>query len=135
GLLTLVDRISRFLICEKLTRLGSKEVETAMIKALSGQPLHSITPDRGREFQLHGNVTKELGVEFYFPPPHQPWQRGTNENTNGLLREYFPKGYDFNNVSEEQVQAVVKQLNRRPRKCLGYRTPAEVYFCILLHLA
>ena len=74
GLLTLVDRLSRFLICEKLTRLGSKEVETAMIKALSGQPLHSITPDRGREFQLHGNVTKELGVEFYFPPPHHPWE-------------------------------------------------------------
>ena len=135
GLLTLVDRLSRFLICEKLTRLGSKEVETAMIKALSGQPLHSITPDRGREFQLHGNVTKELGVEFYFPPPHHPWERGTNENTNGLLREYFPKGFDFNNVSEEELQRVVEQLNRRPRKCLGYRTPAEVYFSTMLHLA
>ena len=87
----MVDRKSRFLKCEKLTRLGSKEVKMAMIKALRGQPVHSITPDRGREFQLHGNVTKELGVEFYFPPAHQPWQRGTNENTNGLLREYFLK--------------------------------------------
>ena len=121
--------------CEKLARLGSKEMEEAMIKALGGQPVHSITPDRGREFQLHGKVTAALGVEFYFPPPHQPWQRGTNENTNGLLREYFPKGYDFNSLSEEDLQKVVEQLNHRPRKCLGYRTPAEIYFSTTLHLA
>ena len=96
GLLTLVCRKSRFLICEKLTRLGSKEMEEAMIEVLGGQPVHSITPDRGREFQLHGKVTAALGVEFYFPPPHQ--------------------------------------LNHRPRKCLGYRPPAEVYFSTMLHL-
>jgi len=135
GLLTLVDRESRFLICRKLPRLGSKEVKTALIEALRCQPLHSITPDRGREFQLHSEVTRKLGVEFYFPPPHQPWQRGTNENTNGLLREYFPKGYDFNKITDEQLQAVVDQLNHRPRKCLGYRIPAEVYFSTTLHLA
>ena len=135
GLLTLVDRKSRFLLCTKLTRLGSKEVEAALIKLLRGQPVHSVTSDRGREFQLHGNVTAILGVEFYFAPAHQPWHRGTNENTNGLLREYFPKGFDFNNVSEEELQRVVEQLNRRPRKCLGYRTPAEVYFSTMLHLA
>ena len=134
GLLTLVDRKSRFLKCEKLTRLGSKEVQTAMIKALIGEPLYSVTPDRGREFQLHGKVTRALGVEFYFPPPHQPWQRGTNENTNGLLREYFPKGYDFNRLSDSDLQAVVDQLNQRPRKCLGYKTPQEVYFSTMLHL-
>ena len=134
GLLTLVDRKSRFLIAEKLTRLGSKEVETALIKALEGQAVHSITPDRGREFQLHKQVTEKLGVEFYFPPPHQPWQRGTNENTNGLLREYFPKGYDFTGLSEEDLQAVVDQLNKRPRKCLGYKTPWELWFSLPLHL-
>ena len=116
-----------------MARLGSKEVEAAMIEALRGQPLQSITPNRGREFQLHGNVTKELGVEFYFPPPHQ-W-RGTNENTNGLLRKYFPKGYDFAQLSDEDLQKVVNQLNRRPRKCLGYKTPAEVYFSTMSHLA
>ena len=109
-------------------------MEAALTEALRGQPLHSITPDRGREFQLHGNVTAVLGVEFYFPQSHQPWQRGTNENNNGLLREYFPKGYDFNQLSEEDLQAVVDQLNLRPRKCLGYRTPAEVYFSTTLHL-
>ena len=102
---------------------------------LPEQPLHSVTPDRGREFRRHGNVTAALGVEFYFPPAHQPWQRGTNENTNGLLREYFPKGYDFNTITDEQLQAVVDQLNRRPRKCLGYKTPWEVYFSTMLHLA
>ena len=134
GLLTLVDRKSRFLRAAPLSRLGSKEVKTAMIEALRGQPLHSITPDRGREFQLHGKVTTALGVKFYFPPPHQPWQRGTNENTNGLLREYFPKGYDFSKLSDEDLQKVVDQLNHRPRKCLGYRTPAEVYFSTMLHL-
>ena len=134
GLVTLVDRKSRFLICRKLTRLGSKEVEAALVAALRGQPVHSITSDRGREFQLHGKVTAELGVEFYFAPPYHPWERGTNENTNGLLREYFPKGYDFNTLSEADLQAVVDQLNQRPRKCLGYRTPQEVYFSTILHL-
>ena len=104
-----------------------------MIKLLGGEPLHSITPDRGREFQLHGNVTAILGVEFYFAPAHQPWHRGTNENTNGLLREYFPKGFDFNELSEEQLQAVVEQLNKRPRKCLGYKSPWEVWFSTPLH--
>ena len=63
------------------------------------------------------------------------WQRGTNENTNGLLREYFPKGYDFSKLRDEDLQAVVEQLNHRPRKCLGYKTPREVYFFIMLHLA
>ena len=135
GLVTLVDRKSRFLKCAKLTRLGSKEVAAAIIALLRGEPVKSITPDRGREFQLHGKVTKILGVEFYFAPPHQPWQRGTNENTNGLLREYFPKGYDFNILSDEDLQKVVAQLNRRPRKCLDYRTPQEVYFSDMLHFA
>ena len=123
GLLTLVDRKSRFLLAAPLSRLGSKEVESALLKVLCNQPLHTLTPDRGREFQLHGNVTAALGVEFYFPPPHQPWQR-----------EYFPKGYDFTQLSEADLQKVVAQLNHRPRKCLGYRTPWEVYFSTMLHL-
>jgi IS30 family transposase len=133
ALLTLVDRKSRFLLCAKLSRVGSVEVEKAMSELLGGQPLQSVTPDRGREFQLHKQVTEKLGVEFYFPPPHQPWQRGTNENTNGLLREYFPKGFDFNELSEEALQAVVEQLNKRPRKCLGYKTPWEIWFSQPLH--
>lgn len=106
-----------------------------MIRKLKGQPLHSITPDRGKEFAKHAAVTTVLnGVQFYFPSPHHPWQRGTNENTNGLLREYFPKGKDLTTVWDEYIQQQINELNQRPRKCLGYRTPYEVYFSKMLHL-
>ncbi len=90
---------------------------------------------RGKEFSKHSEVTKELGVEFYFPLPHHPWQRGTNENTNGLIREYFPKGFDITNVPHELVQLVEYKLNTRPRKCLGFKTPFEIFYDKLLHLA
>ena len=73
-------------------------------------------------------------VQFFFPQPHQPWQRGTNENTNGLLREYFPKGTDLSKYSDEYIQSKVDELNKRPRKCLGYLTPYEVYYSTVLHL-
>lgn len=131
--LTLTDRKSRYLICRKLEKQSSECVKEAMIEALADQPLFSVTPDRGKEFSKHAEVTKALGVEFYFPPPHHPWERGTNENTNGLLREYFPKGQDLTNVEEQYLQEKVSELNNRPRKCLGYRTPAEIYFSITLH--
>ena len=120
-------------------------------------PLKTITPDRGKDFSKHSEVTKELGVEFYFPLPHHPWQRGTNENTNGLIREYFPKGFDITNVPHEHiiilyiiiyncsfditnvphelVQLVEYKLNTRPRKCLGFKTPFEIFYDKLLHLA
>lgn len=73
-------------------------------------------------------------VPFYFPQPHQLRQRGTNENTNGLLREYFPKGTDLSKYSDEYIQSKVDELNKRPRKCLGYLTPYEVYYSTSLHL-
>lgn len=78
-----------------------------LIEALKDKPLESITPDRGKDFARHAKITAELGVEFYFPPPHHPWERGTNENTNGLLREYYPKGSDFGKVTQEELQEVV----------------------------
>ena len=97
--------------------------------------LHSITPDRGKEFAHHCEITEALnGVDFYFPQPHQPWKRGTNENTNGLLREYFPKGDDLSRYSDEYIQSKVDELNKRPRKCLNYLTPYEVYYSLSLHL-
>lgn len=132
-LLTLTDRKSRFLICRKLEKKNSECVKNAMIEALTGQPLFSLTPDRGKEFALHDEITKALGVAFYFPPPHHPWVRGTNENTNGLLREFFPKGHDLTDISNAYLQAKVSDLNHRPRKCLGYKTPAEIYFSTSLH--
>ena len=134
-LVTLVDRKSRYLIAAKAERKDSDSVSNAIILMLQNHPIHSITPDRGKEFAKHQDITAALnGVPFYFPPPHQPWQRGTNENTNGLLREYFPKSKDISPFSEEYIQSKVDELNNRPRKCLGYKTPAEVYYSELLHL-
>ena len=134
-LVTLADRMSRFLLSMKAEKKSSICVRDTLVECLQGQPLHSITPDRGKEFARHAEISEALNnVPFYFPQPHQPWQRGTNENTNGLLREYFPKGSDLSKYSDEQIQSKVDELNKRPRKCLGYRTPYEVYYSTVLHL-
>lgn len=135
-LVTLVDRKSRYLVGGKAAKKTAQAVNTVLLQVLQGQPVKSLTPDRGKEFAHHAAVTEALnGVPFYFPPPHQPWQRGSNENTNGLVREYFPKGTDITLVPEAYVQAVFAELNRRPRKCLGYKTPYEVHYSKKLHLA
>ena len=133
-LVTLDDRKSRFLIARIVPSKSAKPVANAIIEALQGHTAYTITPDRGKEFALHSKVTKELGVPFYFPKPHQPWQRGTNENNNGLLREYYPKGASFYGLTNENLQIVVDEINNRPRKCLGWQTPHEVYFNTVLHL-
>ncbi|MBR3745412.1 MAG: IS30 family transposase [Selenomonadaceae bacterium] len=132
-LLTLVDRKSRFLISRLLAKKNSTLVAQAIVDALKNETVYSITPDRGKEFSKHAQITTATGFDFYFPLPHQPWQRGTNENTNGLLREFFPKSYDFNKLNDADLQVVVDQLNQRPKKCLGYRTPWEIYFSTSLH--
>ncbi len=135
-LVTSVDRKSRYIVGGKAENKRASNVTPVMIKAHLGVPVHTITPDRGVEFSHHPQVTAALGAEFYFPPPHHPWERGTNENTNGLLREYFPKSTDFSVIEEQEVQAVFLKLNLRPRKCLDFRTPFEVFhsFSLLLHL-
>ena len=133
-LVTLVDRKSRFATGGKADKKNACEVNRVMIRALQGLPVKTITPDRGKEFARHAEVTSALQAPFYFPEPHQPWQRGTNENTNGLLREYFPKGQDLTDISEDHIQEVFDELNKRPRKCLGYRTPYEVFYKKKLHL-
>lgn len=132
----MVDRKSRYLVGGKAAKKTAQAVNTVLLQVLQGQPVKSLTPDSGKEFAHHAAVTEALnGVPFYFPPPHQPWQRGSNENTNGLVREYFPKGTDITLVPEAYVQAVFAELNRRPRKCLGYKTPYEVHYSKKLHLA
>jgi len=85
-----------------------------------------LTWDRGKELSDHARFTIESGVRVLFADPHSPWQRGTNEKTNGLLRQYFPKGTDLSRWSVQEIQAVAKALNNRPRKTLGWKTPAEV---------
>ncbi|NLY20374.1 MAG: IS30 family transposase [Tissierellia bacterium] len=134
-LLTLVDRKSRYLLCEKLERKTSNNVKNSMIKIFKNNPLYTITPDRGKEFSKHEEISKELDdVKFYFPFPHHPWQRGSNENTNGLIREYFPKQISIDDRTNEYVKECVDKLNKRPRKCLGWKTPYEVYFESVLQL-
>ena len=134
-LVTLVDRKSRFLLGGKASLKKAAPVSEVMISVLKDQPLESITPDRGKEFSGHHEVSEALDqVRFYFPLPHHPWQRGSNENTNGLIREYFPKGEDLDGKSDELIQQAFDKINKRPRKCLGYRTPYEVYYSTELRL-
>ena len=133
-LLTLVDRSDGYLVGGKCARRDAESVKRKTIRALRGQPLGSVTPDRGKESALHAEVTERIGVEYCFALPSHPWQRGTSENTNGLLCEYFPKGGTLSKVSEREVQEVHDRLNRRPRKRLGYRTPYEVHYSEVLQL-
>lgn len=95
------------------------------VTTLPAQLWQSLTWDRGKELSDHARFTIESGVSVFFADPHSPWQRGTNENTNGLLRQYFPKGTDLSRWSEKEIQAVAHTLNTRPRKTLGWKTPAE----------
>jgi IS30 family transposase len=97
----------------------------ATITTLPEQLRRSLTWDRGKELSAHARFTVETGVPVFFADPHSPWQRGSNENTNGLLRQYFPKGTDLSRWTAEQINAVAHALNSRPRKTLGWKTPAE----------
>jgi IS30 family transposase len=105
--------------------IAMKDALSATIADLPNQLRQSITWDRGKELSQHANFTIDTGVPVFFADPHSPWQRGTNENTNGLLRQYFPKGTDLARWSAEDLEAVSHALNTRPRKTLGWRTPAE----------
>lgn len=135
-LVALVDRKGRYLLLKKCRELTSETVSEAMIEMLRpfSDRLKSITPDRGKEFRYHQRVSDALGTKLYYPDPHAPWQRPTVENTNGLLREYFPKGGSMHCISDDFVASVQDKLNFRPRKCLGWKTPYEVFFRKALHL-
>lgn len=130
GILTLVEMKSRFVVAEKINDKRSDTILEGVMKGLSEYPCLSITLDNGKEFACHKSIEEILDTEVYFAHPHSPWERGTNENTNGLMREFLPKGSDFRNYPKEYTKAVVDILNNRPRKVLGYKTPAEVFFQI-----
>jgi IS30 family transposase len=100
---------------------------TASVTKLPGQLRKTLTWDRGKELSGHAQFALDTGTTVFFADPHSPWQRPTNENTNGLLRQYFPKGTDLSRWSAEDLQAVALAINNRPRKILGWKTPAEVF--------
>ena len=126
---TLVERSSRFVLLLHLPDgYAPGQVAAAMTGAMGALPAalrRSLTWDQGKEMASHAQIAADAGLEIYFCDPHSPWQRGSNENTNGLLRQYFPKGTDLTVHSAEQLAAVADQLNSRPRKTLGWKTPAQ----------
>jgi len=128
---TIVERKSRFLIATKLEDKKAETLTSASTEAFRFIPRKmrkTLTVDNGSEFAQFKKYEEKTGLDIYFANPYSPWERGANENSNGLLRQYFPKGCNFRNVSEEDVQQAVKRLNNRPRKNLNYRTPKEVFW-------
>jgi len=127
---TLVERHSRFTMLVKLPRRDTATVVGALAKHVRKLPeelRRSLTWDQGKEMAGHKRFTVATNVKVYFCDPRSPWQRGSNENTNGLLRQYLPKGIDISSYSQAKLNAVARQLNERPRKTLGYQTPAEMF--------
>lgn len=132
---TLVERTTRTTILVPLKEKGATAVRKAFAKETKDLPQQmklSLTYDRGKEMADHKLFTKETKIQVYFADPYAPWQRGTNENTNGLVRQYFPKGTDFGKISRKNIKLVQNLLNGRPRKVLKWQTPSEV-FNDLLH--
>ena len=127
---TLVERHTRYVMLVKVARKDTETVINALIKnacTLPQELYKSLTWDRGKEMADHKRFTLATDIKVYFCDPQNPWQRGTNENTNGLLRQYFPKGTDISAYSQAKLNAVARKLNDRPRKTLKYETPAERY--------
>lgn len=127
AIMTIVDRCTRIVLIRKL---GGKEAESlanAAIRALwpLRHLIHTITADNGKEFARHEDIAAALGIDFYFARPYHSWERGANENVNGLIRQYIPKHTDFDNISDDFVMAVQDKLNNRPRKSTGFYSPLE----------
>lgn len=132
---TLVERTTRYLIVVPLKTKDAESVRKEFAKALSTLPsclTKTLTYDRGKEMTEHAKFTAATQMKVYFCDPHSPWQRGSNENTNGLLRGFFPKGTDFNKVSKKDLLWAQEALNERPRETLGYRTPKEKLNALIL---
>ena len=133
---TLVERHTRLVMLVRVPSKDTKTVIDALIKQAHKLPRElykSLTWDRGKEVADHQRFSLDTGIKVYFCDPQSPWQRGSNENTNGLLRQYFPKGMDLSNVHQNRLNAVARRLNERPRKTLQYRTPAERFAeCVAL---
>lgn len=130
-LATCVDRSSRYVIARKLADASAASVNAALHDAMRRLPpelRQTLTVDNGREFAKHQKLARLLDMGIYFAHPYHSWERGTNENTNGLIRQYLPKSQSFRQLTNWQLAAYILELNNRPRKCLNYRTPAEIFW-------
>jgi IS30 family transposase len=128
ALVTIVERVTRFTVSKQVKGKSAKAVTAATLTLLTPfkNLVRTITSDNGKEFACHETIAAELDCQFYFAHPYHSWERGLNENTNGLLRQYFPKSTDFKSVRNQEVVAAVNQLNRRPRKVLAFKTPLDL---------
>ena len=129
AVVTIVDRKSKLLLAKPVKRRTAALVSEAIIQLLKPyiNHTHTLTPDNGKEFSYHRHIDKQLNTKVYFANPYSSWERGLNEHTNGLLRQYLPKQMPFDNLKEEQVNKAVALLNNRPRKSLNYQTPKMVF--------
>ena len=125
-LVSLVDRKSRYLRIGFLAKRSAADTRLVIEKLLHGLPVKSVSLDNGSEFSEFRKLEEQLHTLVYFAEPHKPWQRGTNENTNDIIRFFFPKGFDFRTITDRDIQIVEDLINNRPRKCLGWKTPAEI---------
>jgi IS30 family transposase len=132
AIVTMVDRCTRMTLMRKVAFKTAEAVTAAICEMMSSvkELFQTVTFDNGREFAWHEKIAAELDGDVYFAHPYSSWERGTNENTNGLIRQYFPKDCDFSTITEERMQDVQDRLNNRPRKCLGIKTPNQLLFGI-----
>ena len=130
ALVTLVDRKSKLTLIGKVNRYTAEAVEITIISLMELLPRrnYTLTVDNGKEFASHESVAETLQIKVYFADPYSAWQRGLNENTNGLIRQYVPKGSDVRSLTDRQIQHIMDRLNNRPRKSLGFLTPNEVFY-------
>ena len=129
GIGSFLEMKSKFTIIRKVRDKSAEEMKNAVGNSFASCPgvMKTLTLDNGNEFALHDKISKETGATVYFAEPYSPWERGLNENTNGLIRRFYPKGTDFNRISEFEIANVQNLLNERPRKILGFRTPKKVF--------
>lgn len=136
AMLTLTERKSRFTLLGKVSRRTASAVRQRLCQLLLPiqDKVHTLTSDHGKEFAEHKLIAQTLQLKFYFAHPYAAWERGTNENTNGLLRQYFPKKSDFQTLSNKKIEHAMSRLNFRPRKTLRFKTPFEVFYCTTVAL-
>jgi len=130
AIVTLTERKSRLALIRKVERRTAQAVQEAITHLLKPWKsyVHTLTADNGKEFAGHQEISHFLQADFFFAHPHAAWERGSNENMNGLLRQYFPKGRDFDTISDVEIEAVMSKLNERPRKCLAFNSPFQEFF-------